>query len=1094
VPEPANVGTYWKDADAEDPVANNHPSLTTGLNGREVAFRDWMKQAGGKVAYIVAAADSPAEYKAFADYVCTGTSSNRIDHNTVNTAYDALPADGGEIWLAPGEFWFGGTFSVDKQQTIVRWLKGAVFNWTTVTGTTPVVNVITSNIALINPEISGSGSKGNGTGIMIGGNTGAQPHNVNVWDPRIYNCDAGLTFAVEPPGGSDASTGDCTLWAGRFTSCKDGVRSAGFVNHIQGPFISGCNIGIRQTTDRNSGKIVVHSATINNCSDVAIALDRGRGHTIDNLWVEHTSGAGPTEVIRLGSSSYTVVNPYIGKVHLHPLDASELYVLKLIRCKGLVVDHMEVTDDLPTTALVRVDLHADNYNNRIRKISMGDAAPAGWNPSTMTLSDANAASQRSIIIEETPGIAGSQAGATIGHGAVPMSGYDYTVFRVRGQETYFAKRSDGHLASIGIDAAAPVNSGLKDVLTALAADYVSFRFVGDLYRFPQDPAGEEDHWAPNGFVGLVVEGDPGYGTIVANWRDDTIGGYDTVPDVEPFSWTRCNDLTYRNFRIWAGGNQDANNSSDALDFDSCRGTLVERSRARGIVYDGGDSGAISRRGRITNCEIRGTPPPLNAYSGSAASITAQEYRYCVTYVDSIFGETPPSEFTAYKASGTAQIRLAIPIGPAYDATKGVTSRKIYRWSAAQQTYRLLATVADNTTIIYNDSASDASISAATQPPTSGVPLVPKEGIKVLGAQRHRIEGNEVYGVGSHGIQVVRKGTTTETNVNSNGHRIRGNTVRGAGAGVTTSGIAGIYVGGGSHNAISDNNVSNIGTLAGLGLGIYVQGLSGAETAYNRIGPNDIYDDQDVGSPAGAPTTRYGIQINTVGGGTNPDNTYLLPSPIRGMTTAQINDLTGTNTRQYSETTHTHSIPGFAAQVSMYWKAGRYYGARSCMAHAAPTAQALTINQAIASPVYVPADKTVTTIACNVGVAGGAGTSIRMGIYTTNTTDGRPGDLVAGSDSGAISAATAGIKSATINAALSGGSWYWLVAVSDGTPSVTGFTGSQPNLMGSADPSDNSRFSGVRAALGTGWLAGGMNASFPSSPSETATMLTVEVSF
>ena len=152
-----------------------------------------------------------------------------------------------------------------------------------------------------------------------------------------------------------------------------------------------------------------------------------------------------------------------------------------------------------------------------------------------------------------------------------------------------------------------------------------------------------DHFAPNGFRGLRFEGDAG--VVIANWRDDTQAGYDTLPDVEPISCTRCDDLTFRNLEIYAGGNQDLNNSSDTFDFDGCSNVLVEhckvrRSRARALVMDGGDDGAVSSRSRVAFCEFAGIAPPPKATIGPAGALVVQTYRYVVTYVDSLYGETP----------------------------------------------------------------------------------------------------------------------------------------------------------------------------------------------------------------------------------------------------------------------------------------------------------------------------------------------------------------------------------------------------------------------------------------------------------------------
>ncbi|HSE60885.1 MAG TPA: hypothetical protein VLA88_01165, partial [Candidatus Saccharimonadales bacterium] len=865
------------------------------------------------------------------------------------------------------------------------------------------------------------------------------------------------------------------------------------------------------TNDRTSQKFEGYGLTISQWSQQGIRVRSGQGSVFENTWMEHTNASlAATEAVLIGGSttlgdaSNREVLGVTFKGTTKLTLATETYAFRLYNCRDLLVENLVISTNgtPPTGGVVRTESTLTGNNNRFKCIALMPGSggkntfPSGSYPAVFS----NAGGTNSeVIIEQHYDVENTNAGTTIGGRAMPNPAFTYTIFKenTNGSSfpTYYAKKSNGTIAAFAADTAAPV-SGLRAVLNALAANYTSFYFPAGFYSFPEDPAGTEDHWAPNGYIGLALEGDPSRGTILANWRDDSQSGYDPTPDVEPFSFTRCNDLVYRNFRIWAGGNQDANNSSDATDFDSCRGTklenlIIERSRARGIVYDGGDKGAVSRRSHIKNCEIRGIPVPLNVFTGSSGTLSSQEYRYAVTFVDSAFGETPPSEYTAYIPSGSSKARLTIPTGPAYDATRGVTARKIYRWSTAQPTYHLLTTINDNTTTSYDDDATDASISGAATAPLTGTALIPKEGIKLLGSQRNLVANNEIVGTGSHGIQIVRKGSDASTNVNSDGHRVIGNTVRSAGVGASVSAVAGIYVGGGSFNDINNNNISNCGTVANQGYGIYVQGLVGATTEYNLVGPNTIYDDQTANTPAGGASTKYGIQINTVASGTNPDNTVISPSTIKGMVTVAINDSTGTNTRQYSETTHTHSGPGFAAQVTPLWKTGLYYGARSSMAHGSLAGQALTANQAYAAPVYVPADKTVTTIACDVATLA-ASSNIRMGIYAASTSDGRPTTLVSGSETGNLSAATTGVKSATINAALTGGNWYWLVIVSDSTPSLTGFTGGQPNSMGSVSPSSGTKQSAVRASIGAGWSS--LPANFPASPSETATTLTVEVTF
>ena len=95
-------------------------------------------------------------------------------------------------------------------------------------------------------------------------------------------------------------------------------------------------------------------------------------------------------------------------------------------------------------------------------------------------------------------------------------------------------------------------------------------------------------------------------------------------------------------------------------------------------------------------------PTINLFSNGA-------YKYKVTFVDA-GGETTVgavSNTITVTDYTTSYINLsAIPIGP-----YGTTSRKIYRTEAGGSTYKLLTTIADNTTTTYTDLTPDASLGA-----------------------------------------------------------------------------------------------------------------------------------------------------------------------------------------------------------------------------------------------------------------------------------------------------------------------------------------------------------------------------------------------
>lgn len=111
------------------------------------------------------------------------------------------------------------------------------------------------------------------------------------------------------------------------------------------------------------------------------------------------------------------------------------------------------------------------------------------------------------------------------------------------------------------------------------------------------------------------------------------------------------------------------------------------------------------------------------------------------------------------------------------------------------------------------------------------------------------------------------------------------------------------------------------------------------------------------------------------------------------------------------------------------KTGRFYVTEGYGASANAT---LTLNNLYLMPFSVGKKVTALSIACNVSVAGGAGNTVRMGIYSS--TDGVPETLVLGTD--AVASTTTGIKSVAINQSLDPG-LYWLGVVGQGGTAGSG---------------------------------------------------------
>lgn len=106
----------------------------------------------------------------------------------------------------------------------------------------------------------------------------------------------------------------------------------------------------------------------------------------------------------------------------------------------------------------------------------------------------------------------------------------------------------------------------------------------------------------------------------------------------------------------------------------------------------------------------GVPTPPTAAVGAAGALTGL-YEYVVTYVTAA-GETLASiDSNAVTVSAQNVNLTAIPVGG-----PGTLARRIYRQKNGTDAYRRVTEIADNTTLVYTDSNSDASIAANPEPP------------------------------------------------------------------------------------------------------------------------------------------------------------------------------------------------------------------------------------------------------------------------------------------------------------------------------------------------------------------------------------------
>jgi hypothetical protein len=123
----------------------------------------------------------------------------------------------------------------------------------------------------------------------------------------------------------------------------------------------------------------------------------------------------------------------------------------------------------------------------------------------------------------------------------------------------------------------------------------------------------------------------------------------------------------------------------------------------------------------------GVYPPTSTStvaSQSAGALTG-DYRYKVTNLNSNLVESDVGPATATFTAAGAVLRItSIPVAP---TSHGVNTRRLYRTAAGGTTFKLLTTLADNSTTTYDDSTADASL-GANAPSDNGVP--PKYSIAI----------------------------------------------------------------------------------------------------------------------------------------------------------------------------------------------------------------------------------------------------------------------------------------------------------------------------------------------------------------------------
>jgi hypothetical protein len=852
---------------------------------------------GGSVSnaptYIVATSDSTQADKdaATADGFLAGSTNAHVQIQAAIDAAMQNTSGGGTVKLCPGTYNTTATVSLghptDSTGTYrvnLHFERGAKMRWIGVTGTTPILKIESSDCTVTNPWIQGSGVKGNGTGISFGGDTtnygGRWTKTVyrsSVIDPFVTNCRNGITFAVDKTGTS--SSGDNNVIRGFVTNCVEGINSAGFVNRLYGTTLAVNDYNIHGTNDRNSHKLEVFGGTYNSWAQASIWLEKDDGSQFDGLWMEHTGSqtSVPAQAILLGGTTnadYTAHNTrFSGNTQIAIYDEQD--VVRVIRGNNVVFENLVMSTDTgaggsvtPTRAIFRQDSNHAGTVVCERLCWMTGIVPTGWSYPTKAISK-DAAATGKVIIKAVPGVVGAAKNTVFGDTTpVPVDAtYYIDKSGSPNSATYWAKDRTGHIAAFAADTS--TTSGLKAVLQGLMANDVHFRFGPGRYHYKDAPlgneswAGVEDHPSFTTTKGVTFSGAGMYSTIISNRSN-----FPTGTDTEPFSFTNCQYTTIRDLAVEACGFYKS--TTDAIDFDQGAHLRVERvrvtrSRARGIVVDGGDPGKWGGHNVIRDCVVQGRPDRPNLSLISGGSLTASTaYRYVVSWTDqdlagaNVAGETKPSDEAVVTTDSTNRsVTLDLPIGP-----YTVTERKVYRAVVGSNAWVRVATVANNTATTYTDTGGAGT--SVTMPVSEGS-TVYDSGIEMLGTGTSDILNNTVDGTGDmisglnrHGINISRKSSVPTA---ANFNKVLGNTVRQVGS-------IGVRILGGSDNMVKDNDISNCGSVATRGQAIRVEGATGVSTLRNEIKDNRCYDDQDANSWSGGQTINNQITISATGSPTD----------------------------------------------------------------------------------------------------------------------------------------------------------------------------------------------------------------------------------
>jgi hypothetical protein len=192
---------------------------------------------------------------------------------------------------------------------------------------------------------------------------------------------------------------------------------------------------------------------------------------------------------------------------------------------------------------------------------------------------------------------------------------------------------------------------------------------------------------------------------------------------------RANDGTSETMIVWAGTDMFTLNTTTFVTVPSAQGIFQVGNRITTAQYQNymfiGQSGTTAYKWDGTYFTRHGVPAPTAtatvASAGVAGALTASgEYRYKVTYVNSALVESDVGPVTSTFVISTTSGQNTVSNIPVAPVSFGVAQRRLYRNANGGTTFKLVTTIADNSTTSYTDNVADGAL-GANAPSDNGVP-------------------------------------------------------------------------------------------------------------------------------------------------------------------------------------------------------------------------------------------------------------------------------------------------------------------------------------------------------------------------------------